>query len=267
MKAHLGIATLLATAALVSTESAQAAGGDAKGFGEKSQLIFTADRLVPLFSYAHASTTRTENNIELSRAQSGAGLSLLLGRNVGIDESFMINVHTLPRVAVDFTIIPKLTLGIALAFGFGLGGSNKDDVLIGGVRTTRTADAATATAIGLAPRVGYIIPFSEVLAFWLRGGFGFYSVSRRLDEPINNDPNNVRTVSTTDTFFSLDLDPQLAIVPTEHFFFHLGPLLNIPISGSRTAERTQGATTQTDSNDASLLHFGISAGLGGWLSL
>lgn len=266
MKAHLRIASLLAAAAFVSTETAQAA-DDAKGLGEKYQLIFSADRLVPLFSYANASITRTENNIELTSSRSGAGLALLLGRNVGIDESFMVNVHTLPRVAVDFAIIPKLTVGAALAFGFGLGGADDTEVLVGGVKTKRSADSPTATAIGLAPRVGYVIPFGEHLAFWPRGGFGIYSVSSRRDEIQNNDPNNVRTRSVTDTYFSLDLDPQLAVVPTEHFFFHVGPLLNIPISGSRSDERTQGASTQTESNDASLFHFGISAGLGGWLSL
>lgn len=263
MKAHFGIAILLGATAFVSTETARAA-GDAKGFGEKYQLILSADRLVPLFSYAHASATTLARptNIELTSSQSGAGISLLLGRNVGIDEAFMVNVHTLPRVAVDFTIIPKLTLGVALAFGFGLGGSREVETLAGGGKLTTKSDAPTVTAIGLAPRVGYIIPLSEHLAFWPRGGFGFYSVSRREDDVERN-----RTTTTGDTFFSLDLDPQLAIVPTEHFFFHVGPLVNIPLSGSRSIEQSEGPNTQTISNDISLFHFGISAGLGGWLSL
>src|SRR5262249_33522524 len=154
-------------------------------------------------------------------------------------ENFMVNVHSLPRVAVDFTIIPRLTLGGAIAFGFGLGGSDESETIAGGVKVTRSADAPTATAIGLAPRVGDIIPLTEHLAFWPRAGFAFYSVSARSDQTIGNDPNNVRTVSVTDTLFSLDLDPQLTIVPVEHFFFHVGPLINIPLSGSRSTETTQ----------------------------
>ncbi len=86
-----------------------------------------------------------------------------------------------------------------------------------------------------------------------------------LDLVDNNDV--VTTRSTTDTLFSLDLDPQFAIVPVEHFFFHVGPLVNIPFGGSRSVQSTVGATTTTGSNDASVFHFGITAGLGGWINM
>jgi hypothetical protein len=270
MKAQLGVAAILAAALLVSGKTAQAA-GDAKAFGEKHQLILSADRLVPVFSYTHASISRTENNVELTNSQNGSGLSLLFARNVGIDESFMVNVHTLPRVAFDFTIIPRLTLGGAVAFGFGLGGSNKFETLTpGNFKTATSRDAPTATAIGIAPRVGYIIPLGSLVAFWPRAGLGFYSVSRG-NVILNNNPNNLITQSTTDTIFSVDLDPQFAFVPTEHFFFHFGPLINIPLTGSRSVENTTqtptGSITNTSSNDTSLFHIGITAGLGGWFNL
>ncbi len=275
MKAQLrslsrcGIAVLAFAATALSADSAEAA-GDAKGLGEKYQLILSADRLVPLLSYTYASRTETENNIELTDSQSGAGLSILFGRIAGVEGGGLgvpINVHAIPRVAFDFTIIPKLTLGAALAFGFGLGGSNERETLTNNVKLTRETDAPTSTAVGLAPRVGYIIPLSEYLAFWPRGGFGFYWVSTKVEEVPDNDPNDVTTTSATDSLISLDLDPQLVITPVEHFFFHLGPLVNIPLSGSRSFERTRGASTATLSNDISLFHFGLQAGLGGFFTL
>jgi hypothetical protein len=167
-------------------------------------------------------------------------------------------------VAFDFTIIPKLTLGAALAFGVGLGGTDENEFIQGGGRTSLRTDSPTATAIGFAPRVGYIIPLTEVLAFWPRGGFSIYSVSVKSDVFANNNVLD-RTVSLSDTLFAIDLDAQFVIVPTEHFFFHLGPLVNIPITGSRSLETVTGATTITVSNDISLFHFGIAAGLGGWV--
>ncbi len=274
MKAHLRVSTLLATAALLAASSvatsAHAAGhGDANGFGEKSELIISADRLVPLFSFTRVSRTDTDNNVELTDSRTGTGLSLLFGRNVGISEDFLrfpVNVHTLPRVAGDFTIIPRLTIGAAIAFGFGLGGTDKNESVQGGQVITRSTDSPRATAIGLVPRVGYILPLGDILAFWPRLGFGFYSVSAKQDT-IDNNGAVTQTTSLTDTLFSLDLDPQLAIVPTEHFFFHVGPIINIPLSGRRSVEITQGATTRSVSNDVALFHFGITAGIGGWINL
>jgi hypothetical protein len=260
--AHVGFAFLVGATVAASSSSAEAA--DTRGFGEKYQLILSADRLVPAFSYTSASsTTLGPNNIELTRSESGAGMSLLLGRNI---ESFMVNPHTMPRVAFDFTIIPRLTLGAAIAFGFGLGGSTRDEsVSPGNVVVARESDAPTATVVGLAPRVGYIIPLTSLIAFWPRAGFAFYSVS--LDRDVIEDNAVVGSSSATDTHFSLDLDPQFVFVPVEHFFFHVGPLANIPLSGTRSVETTEGPRTDRTSNDISLFHFGISAGIGGWLSL
>jgi hypothetical protein len=265
VKAYVGFAILVGAAVVISSSSAEAA--DTRGFGEKSQLILSADRLVPVFSYTSASsTTLGPNTIELTRSESGAGMSLLLGRNVGINETFMVNPHTIPRVAVDFTIIPRLTLGAALAFGFGLGGSTRDEsVSPGNVVVARESDAPTATVVGLAPRGGYILPLTNWIAFWPRAGVAFYSVSSDRDIIENNAVVGSR--SDTDTHLSLDLDPQFVFVPVEHFFFHVGPLANIPLSGTRSQETTEGPRTDRRSNDISLFHFGITAGIGGWLSL
>jgi hypothetical protein len=269
-----GILSTLAFAGVSLPCNEAAAAGDAKGMGEKYQLFITADRLVPLFAFTRGSISRQDGGLELTNSRSGSGLGLFFGRNVGYSEGAgngnllsdqtppYVNVHLLPRIAFDFTIINRLTLGAAIAFGFGLGGSDDDESAQNGARVTRSTDAPTATAIGLAPRVGYIIPLAEHFAFWPRAGFAFYSVSFRADTVINNQP---ATVSATDTFFSLDLDPQFAIIPTQNFFFHVGPLVNIPLTAGRSLDITQGASTQSRSNDMALFHFGIVAGIGGWI--
>jgi len=259
----LALGTLAFGAALLSSSPAAAA-GDAKGMGEKYQLFITADRLVPLFAFTRGSSSTIDQGQEVTDSQTGSGISLLFGRNTGY-EGAPINVHVVPRIAFDFTIINHLTLGAAIAFGFGLGGTNTNENIVGGgVRTSVESDAGTLTAIGLAPRVGYIIPLAEHFAFWPRAGFAFYSVSGRNDIPAQgNDP--ARSVSQTDTLFSIDLDPQCVVVPAQNFFFHAGPLVNIPITGTRSVETTTGPVTGSVSNDISLFHFGITAGIGGWI--
>lgn len=268
MKANVGIACGLAAVLLFAAKGASAQ-GHANGFGEKGQLILTADRLVPVFSYTYGTVTHQQNNGETTTSSSGSGLSLLFGQNLADTgtRGVPINVHTIPRVAFDITVIRSLTVGAGVAFGFGLGGTNEVETRPNGGRATSTSnDAPTATAIGFTPRVGYIVPIGSVFAFWPRLGMGIYSISSSHEEPAPG--NAVATVKTNDTLFSLDLDPQFAIVPLEHFFFHVGPVVNIPLTGSRSGERTIGNnTTPLSSDDATMFNFGISAGLGGWFNV
>jgi len=250
---------------LVAASSAAAAFDNPKGFGEKSQLILSADRLVPLFSFSRSSVTATQNGVDLTSSTTGTGISLLWGRdqsNSGLLTA--VNPHSLPRVGFDFTVIQNLTVGGSIAFGFGLGGTQEVESVNGATVVTRSSDAPTGTAIGLAPRVGYVLGLNDWLAFWPRLGFAFYSISSKTEELDNN---VTTTRSTTYTQFSLDLDPQLTFVPFEHFFFHVGPLLSIPFAGTLSTETSRGATTTTVDVDAATLHFGISAGLGGYFTL
>jgi hypothetical protein len=268
------LTALAAAAILVATTDDAHAAGRANGFGEKGELIISADRLVPLFGYTHSSVTfpGNNNNGQLRESSVNAsGMSFLFGRDLSSYDGSILgqpfNVHSIPRVAFDITIIDKLTLGMGLAFAFGFGGSIKNEQVIGpnATRTTKT-DAPTTTAIGLAPRVGYIIPLGEWLAFWPRAGFAFYSVSAKT-ETLDNNNNVVATSKVSDSYFSIDLDPQLAIIPTEHFFFTVGPMLNIPIAGGRTFSTTAGARTTEEDDDISLLHFGIHASIGGFIDI
>jgi hypothetical protein len=251
----------VALAALAWSERSEAQ--DAKGFGSKGQLIVSADRLFPLFSYTSVSVTETNNNVTTTTTDHGSSLVLLFGSEPGIGA---VNPHTIPRAAVDFTVIDRLTLGGDVVLGFGLGGSHKVETNNNGTTRSFSNDAPTETVIGFGPRVGYILPLTDILAFWPRGGVSFYSVHTRT-VVTDNQGNTQHTDTDTDTIFSLDLDPQLAIVPIPHFFFHAGPLINIPIGGSHKIERTTGNTTESTSDDLSIFHFGLSVGLGGWFDL
>lgn len=266
MKTAHGIGGLLVASIVLAASSRAEAADGAKGFGDKGQLIISADRLLPVISHTYASTTETRNGVELTHSRSVTGLSLFLGRNVGADAdaNVPINVHTIPRVAFDVSVIDHLTVGAALAFGFGLGGTVKQDNPAPNGKTTTQTDAPSLSAIGVAPRVGYVLSLTDLFAFWLRAGIGFYSVSSSYQR-VNN--NAVTDVKDSDTIFSLDLDPQFAIVPFEHFFITVGPLVNIPITGTRSHSETTGANKTTLDIDLSLFHIGLSAGIGGWFNV
>jgi hypothetical protein len=228
---------------------------DANGLGDKGQLIISVDRLMPVLSYSSQTETSTNNGITTETTQSGTSIALLLGNepNLGV-------VHTLPRVAFDYTIINHLTLGGSLAVAFGLGGGEE-------ISTTNrpTVDRdAKRSIIGFAPRVGYIIPLHKNFAFWPRLGLSIYSVSTTFNRIQGN--ADVK-VTNSDTLFAIDVDPQFVWTPIQHFFFQFGPLMNIPITGSRSSETDVGNSSTTQKNDLSVFHLGISAGLGGWFDL
>lgn len=261
---RVGIAAagLLAVMAMKAPASAQ----EANGFGEKGQLILSADRLVPLFSYTRYSTTTTNGASTTTDSTSNSSLSFLFGTEGG--SAVGSSVHTIPRVAFDITVIPRLTIGGAVVIGLGLGGTRRSETVAGSTTTTTEIDAPKQTVFGFAPRVGYILPLGDVLAFWPRGGFAFYSATAKQDV-VNGNPPNQRTdtISATTSVFSLDLDPQLVIVPIKNVFFNVGPLVNVPLSGTVSTKTVSGNTTRETSNDFSLFHMGISAGLGGWFQV
>lgn len=215
-------------------------------FGEKGELILSADRLVPVFSYDRRATDVGTGAGRVETATSNASLSLLWGNG--------LNPHTVPRVAFDYTVTRGLTVGGAAVVALGLGGSTA-------IRRNNGAavsvDSPSTTLLGVSPRVGYILPISNLFAFWPRGGFSFYHLSQRF--PTDND----RTDS--DTIFSLDLDPQFVITPVPHFGFNFGLLANLPFpAGSTRTETRQGPTTISVSSDLWLFHFGVSAGVLGY---
>jgi len=255
---HALAMVLGAAAALFASAPRSAAAQEANGLGEKGQLILSVDRLMPLLSYSSQSETSTTQGLTVKTSDSGTSAALLFG-----SEPTLGVVHTIPRIAFDFTIINHLTVGGSLAVAFGLGGKREVDA--GNGTPIRKTDTPSRTVFGFAPRVGYIIPLSHTIAFWPRLGFALYTVSSKSDD-VNNQ-NVVTTTTNTDTLFSLDLDPQFTWAPIPHFFFHAGPLLNIPVSGSRSVETATGPGSITTKSDLSVFHIGLSAGLGGWFDL
>jgi hypothetical protein len=238
---------------LPRTASAQ----EANGFGEKHELIVSVDRFVPLLSYSSQTLTNTQGGTTLKTTDSGTSLVFLFGREPSLGV-----VHTLPRVAFDFSIVNRLTLGGSFAFAIGLGGKHEENL---GNNVSRTNDTPKTTIIGFAPRVGYVLPLSHAFAFWPRAGFAFYSVSSKVDG-VGQGGATV-TTSSSDSLLSLDLDPQFVVAPVRHFFFNFGPIINIPLTGSRSIDTTIGSNTNTTKNDLSVFHFGLTAGLGGWFDL
>jgi opacity protein-like surface antigen len=254
----LGATTLLAVLAASSSAAAQDVGPPS--FGARGQLVLSADRLLPVVSYTTQTITSMEGATTTKVTDSGASVAFF-GR-----EPTLAAVHTIPRLAVDFTVMNRLTLGTSFAFAFGLPGSHTEQRSpADGPTTTRENRAPGTTIFGFAPRIGYVVPIGPHFAVWGRAGFAFYSVESSVEQTTNLGVTSAAT--QTDTIFSLDLDPQLVWLPLEHVIVHVGPLVNVPLNGSHETAFSQGSDSKDRSDDLSILHVGISAGLGAYFDL
>ncbi len=253
---------VIAASSLVVTAAGTASAQElAKGFGTKGEFIVSADRLAPLFTYTNTKTTDNRTNPATTNSTSTTAIGLFPNFN---DFAFNGNFYNVPRVGFDYTIIDRLTLGGSIAFATQLGSSNTQEQGGGSV----SQDAAKSTYFALAPRIGYILPLSDLFAFWPRAGLSFNLLHTSTPEFGNGRGANV-TNSTNTSLWALSLEPLFVLTPVQHFGFFAGPVLDIPLTGSTKTETTTTppggpAQTQSLSRDYSSLHFGITAGLLGW---
>ncbi len=240
------IVTSLTTLTLTSATAAFA--GDADAFGSAHQVMISADRLMPLFAYESQKETTNAGGQTGSTTNTVTSVALV---GNGLHETTFYN---LPRFAVDYTIIPNLTIGGSVYGFFTLGSSTTD--ASGGTSTSQ--DNTKITIWGIAPRVGYIIPFSSAFAFWPRGGISFQSLAT--STPDNNQPPQPQTTTNTNlTQWAVDLEPMFAWTPVTHAAITFGGVIDIPLTGSNTSSNS--ANSVSVSTDTTQFHFGVTAGL------
>jgi hypothetical protein len=255
-----------------SVASAQPAGG----FGDQGQFILSADRLFPAFGYTKASVdqagplgggvqkvTDAEDMSMLGLFWGGAPAYGLGTGGAGGTVFSVPNVFTVPRVGFDYTIIPNVTIGGNLIVFFTLGGNRSEQTIFtNGSTQTSTSNEPTSTIFGIAPRGGYILRLSDLLALWLRGGFSFYTVN--VKQTTTDNAGNQTTYSVGYNQLAIDLDPQLVITPVPHFGFNVGLTGDIPLTGGHFVSITTPNSSQSVSAGSSLLFIGVTAGILGW---
>ena len=256
---HGLIAGSVATLAMFA--STEASAEEPPRFGERGQLVVTADRLVPLLGYTSQSITATDGDITTKTTDTGGSVAFLIGR-----EPQLGVMHTIPRVAVDVSVLPRVTIGTSVAIAFGIDGAHTEERTPRvGQRTVRENAIPGSTLFGFAPRVGYVVPLGRHLTFWPRAGIAFYSVKSQRE--VTSNLGVTSSSAQTDTIFSLDLDPQLVWTPLPHVIVHAGPLANLPLTGAHETSFAQAAEVKDRSDSLTVFHFGISAGLGVWFDL
>lgn len=243
-----------AAAAAILAIASNANAEEPRRFGSPSQLVFSVDRLLPVVSYSYVAIESSTETVSTTTSDSGVSIAF-----VGREPSLGV-LHTVPRLAADFSVGGGVTIGTGIALAFGLGGEHVERRASEGTpEVTRSNDAPKTTILGVAPRAGYVVALGRDLYLWPRVGIGFYSSTTTSEA---SSSSSVARSSTTDTLFSLDLEAQLVWSPLSHLLVHVGPLVDVPLVGTHATEFSQAGITQERSDDLRVFHIGASAGIG-----
>jgi hypothetical protein len=239
-------------------------------FGDKGQLIFSADRLMPLLSFTQDKLTDNNVNPSQTTTVSSSQISLLWGSTSvsGDANSFLANggisnVYTVPRIGFDYVVIPHLTVGgNIVVFTTIWSGTNTCNGT-----NCQSSGNGSSDVLGIAPRVGYVLNLSSVLSIWLRGGMSYYH--EHVAQPTQVAFCNNRSDSNNASLEvgGLDIDPQLVISPINHFAFIAGPTIDIGFAGSASTDSpsmTNCNARDTSSDGFAALNIGLTGGLVGW---
>jgi hypothetical protein len=192
-------------------------------FGGDGQMILSAERL---FGVTFSKVREEDGD--------GSGTQTTSRTNVALfwpPLSLLTSPYEIPRLAFDVVAASGLTLGGSVGFISGTG-TTKSEPANGAIGSER--DDPTITVLAIAPRLGFALPLSARFAFWPRAGVTYYSFkSESTGAGVNR-----TTTKTTSNGLGLDLEPIFVFSPVSNFGITIGPIVDFPLSGSRSTERT-----------------------------
>jgi opacity protein-like surface antigen len=223
-----------------------------ENIGRQNQFIFGIERITGVFfdrqtvTYKDP-TTRTDQ--ELAFKSTTVGL-------LGVDGA---SPSALPRFALDFGLLPGLTLGGSLMI-------STRDLSMSGDKTARpTAPPPTSNADGLtlfgSARAGYAYAFDSTWAIWPRAGLAYASSSAEseLRDPATGE--SLGKVEYKAHFFTANLELLMALSPIQHIVITAGPYADLGLGGGY-AVLLNGS--ETDRRDANLTSFGLLVSAAGY---
>jgi hypothetical protein len=237
---HQAFACLVLFLFMTAPSTLHAAGRE---LGSEGEFIISGNRLVNIISFESAKTSTTTNGMATSQTTNQWTLA---ASAIG---PFGTTFFTIPRLGADYVVGSHVTVGLDLLAWTTL--SRGIDRTFGS--TTNSQNLVKVSLLGAAPRVGYVLSFTDSIAFWPRLGVSFAE-------------SFVGGSDTTVNQFAIDVEPLFALSPAPHFSITLGPVFDIPITGTQSTSATNpltGATTTT-STDAAQFYGGLTLGLLGW---
>jgi hypothetical protein len=219
----LGLSLLLAT-----VQRAVAA----PAFGEAGRFALTAEDVTGYSFRSLKYWDRNDRTVEYSR--SAFSFALASG---GV------------RLGLHYFVIPGLSLGGTVGYE-SVSGSNTYQDNPG----TWSTDVPTNNHFVLAPKVGYVLMFTDVVGFWFRAGLGYERFKLRASEGDSRDYYR-------ESFLMASADILFVCSPIPHFGLFVGPTGDRSLVGSHFV---RDVTNGDYSNDSRFWRLGLTSGLIGY---
>jgi hypothetical protein len=258
MRRGIWIPVLLsATACLLSATRASAQ----KGFADDGNVVLGAERLTGLY-FENITLSQEEAGTEVENHASSTTFAFF-GNSMGLFGNLATTAGQTsmsPRLGVDFFVASGFSVGGSLTYVHAEGTQQTDVTIDGDTEEGDEEDQPSVNGLVFAPRVGFGIPVSPILAIWPRAGIT-YSRYWASDEIETTDAmGNTDTVDVTITasYTDLTIEGMLAVTPVPYFAIVFGPYADIGLGGSLNSESDPGADEENDLNYTS---FGITGGI------
>jgi hypothetical protein len=126
---------------------------------------------------------------------------------------------------------------------------------------TTSIDSPTVIGFAFAPRFGYILSVNQMIGIWFKGGVTYFSIKSDQTAMFMGSSG---TQTLTDSGFSLNLEPELVVLPVPHFGFTISGLGDIALSGNHN-ETTTGVVASSTDFGLKINNFGLALGLLGFI--
>lgn len=260
----VGGAAALAAMTMSAEALAQTAVGDRLD-GEGVKFIFSADRMFGLNWSKHKIVNEyppepgvpgTEDEFSYSQTS----FSLLWPTTNGYQG--YPNIAAIPRLSFDAKVFMGLTVGGSMGVMVYNGTYAQEKNRSGG--PLDADDDYSGTAFVLAPRVGWVMMFTDLFGLWPRLSLNYYTAKT---ETTNVAGGNKITNKYSVWGMGTSIEVPLILAPTQHFAFTAGPVFDWYPFGKHDHEMEppQPATPyDLKETRVSFINLGFTFGLLGW---
>jgi hypothetical protein len=227
--------------------------------GLGTHFVLTADRLFGFHYWMASGTPKTAGGVPVTGVEasaSGTQLAFLAGGSSTGFGQMQVNPYSVPRAGFDAVLNGGFSVGGSLIY-FATSGTQK--IKIAGTETS--TDCPTISAVGFAPRAGFVIMFNDMIGIWPRLGFTYITSKTTTKTPQNNPVTAPVEYEDTQTFLSVDPEALLVISPVPHFGITIGLQASVGVAGTFISKA---AGTTTDETDVKLTNIGMTCGLLGY---
>jgi hypothetical protein len=215
----------------------------AQEFGEQGHVAFSAERLFGVHG-THVYEELDPHAVDGTQEVEDDYIGLSFGWRGPV--SPQSSPFDTPRLAFDYFIIDRLSVGGSIAYASG--SDDSGDFSPAGLAVPVGSGPSDYSAFLFAPRAGYALMFSDWVGIWPRLGLTYHTFS-------------VSNIFSEDGL-ALSIEAMFVLAPVEGFGILIGPTADFDLFGSRDYEA---AWSGGNNVDRSYRTFGLQVGLMAWL--